>query len=259
MSGRLKAMFLVGAFAVVAATATGVVAHPVGRIVGSARNDVLKGTPRSDILVGHGGNDRLFGLAGDDVLSGGPGRDLLVGGPGKDQLRCGRGKDIARVDRKDKVGSDCEVVKGLPSAEPPPPPAQTNPPSTAHVLPGRYCGLTNQGKSVCITVASNPARVTTYSLSAEVDCGTAMATFSFATSGPGRIQSDLTFSRSADEELADRTFVKRITVAWEISGRFDTGGNVAGTFFLKRASFDTNGTRLNCASTPTVWKAKLEM
>jgi hypothetical protein len=226
--------------------------------VGSARNDVLRGTPRADILDGRGGNDRLFGLAGNDVLSGGPGRDLLVGGPGKDRLRCGPGKDIARADNNDKVGSDCEVLKGLPSPEPPPtPPTQTNPPPMPHARPGRYCGLTNQGKSICVTVASNSGRVTTYSLGAEVDCGTAMATFSFGTTGPGPIQSDLTFSRSADEELPDRTFVKNITVSWEIRGRFDTEGNVAGTFFLKRASFDTSGTHLSCTSTSTAWKAKL--
>jgi len=83
-------------------------------IGGSARNDVLRGTAAADVINGKAGNDTLSGLGGNDVLLGGAGNDRLVGGPGADTLNCGPGKDTAVVDRLDKVGASCEVVKGLP-------------------------------------------------------------------------------------------------------------------------------------------------
>jgi hypothetical protein len=258
ISGHGRWMLVVGLIAGVALTASGVWAQTTRRIVGGARNDVLRGTATADILEGRGGNDKLLGLAGNDVLSGGPGQDTLVGGPGRDTLRCGRGKDVARADAKDIVSADCEVLKGLPSDEPaPPPPTETSPPPAAHALPGRYCGFTNQGKSICVTVAPDSSRVTTYRLSAVVDCSSEKGTFSFVTFGPGPIQPDLGFSRSADEARPDTTDLKSITVSWEISGKFDTTGKVTGTFFLKRVSFDANGKHSDCASTPTAWQARL--
>jgi len=101
-------------------------------IPGGAGNDTLRGTARADSLYGKGGNDRLLGLAGNDLLVGGPGNDRLTGGPGGDRLSCGRGRDTANADAKDRVGSDCESVNGIPKPtpepepkpepEPPPPP-----------------------------------------------------------------------------------------------------------------------------------------
>jgi RTX calcium-binding nonapeptide repeat (4 copies)/Alpha/beta hydrolase family len=116
-------------------------------ITGGPRNDTLRGTPRDDKLYGRGGDDRLFGLAGNDllvggpgndVLTGGPGSDLLVGGPGNDvltggpgsdRLSCGRGRDTAIADAKDRVGSDCESVKGIPKPTPQPEPTPEPTPS----------------------------------------------------------------------------------------------------------------------------------
>jgi RTX calcium-binding nonapeptide repeat (4 copies) len=232
------------------------------RIVGTARNDILRGTAHADVLDGRGGNDRLLGLAGNDILVGGSGRDVLIGGPGGDKLRCGSGKDVARADGKDVVASDCETVTGVPpTTEPPPtetnPPPAGPPPPAGHALPGRYCGFTNQGKSICVTVAPDSSRVTTYRLGAAVTCGSETGTFSFVTFGPGPIQTDLAFSRSADETRPDSTDLTNIKVSWEISGKFDTKGNVTGTFFLKQATFDVNGTHSTCTGTPTSWEAKL--
>jgi Ca2+-binding RTX toxin-like protein len=78
-------------------------------IVGTPKNDVLRGTKKADKLLGKGGNDKLLGLAGND---------LLDGGSGADTLKCGPGRDTAVADAADKVGPDCETVKGsaLPSA-----------------------------------------------------------------------------------------------------------------------------------------------
>ena len=46
-------------------------------VVGSAKNDALRGGNQNDTLVGAGGNDRFTGLGGNDVLSGGPGKDTV--------------------------------------------------------------------------------------------------------------------------------------------------------------------------------------
>jgi hypothetical protein len=247
---------VLGLVAFGAVMAAGVWARGDGRIVGTARNDVLRGTPKADILVGRAGNDRLLGLAGNDLLIGGPGRDRLVGGPGKDRLRCGAGKDSAKADVKDTVAADCEVVTGLPEPEPPPPTEPPPPPPAPQsAVPGRYCGYTNQGKIICVTVSPNSGRITGYALSSEVDCGSAKRTFSFARPGPTPILSDLTFSQTYDGALPDRTTLKNITVAFEVTGKFDTSGNVTGTFWLKRLSFDSGGSRSDCTAAPTAWQA----
>ncbi len=102
-------------------------------IRGTVGNDTLRGGAKADRLDGKGGNDKLFGAAGSDVLLGGAGNDLLVGGAGADSLTCGPGKDTARGDVQDKINTDCEIVKGVPSAEPPPPP----PPHAAAPSPSR--------------------------------------------------------------------------------------------------------------------------
>ena len=85
-------------------------------INGTAGNDTLRGGAAADKLTGKAGNDKLFGGGGNDVLAGGGGNDLLVGGPGADKLSCGAGQDTARGDAKDKIATDCEVVKGVPTA-----------------------------------------------------------------------------------------------------------------------------------------------
>ena len=253
-------MLLTGLVGVLAVAATAVWAQTAVRRVGDAHANVLRGTAKADILDGRGGNDRLFGFAGNDVLIGGPGRDTLVGGPGSDRLRCGPGRDVAKADAKDVVAADCEVVTGLPSTTTTtttePPPTQTNPPA-AHARPGRYCGYTNEGKIICVTVAPSSERVTGYSLGAVVDCGSTIRTFSFAPGGTAPILADLTFSRSASHALQDRTNLKNITVSYDINGKFDTVGNVNGSLFLKRVSFDSNGTHSDCTGKPTAWQAKL--
>jgi chitodextrinase len=90
--------------------------------LGTAHSDVIHGTARRDILRGLAGNDVLYSFAGNDVLSGGPGRDRLLAGPGsdvvhaddgaRDVISCGPGRDLAYADRADRVGRDCERVRG---------------------------------------------------------------------------------------------------------------------------------------------------
>jgi Ca2+-binding RTX toxin-like protein len=58
-------------------------------IVGTNRNDVLRGNSRDNVLVGGTGNDSLQGGAGRDLLAGGTGIDSLTGEAGEDVLVAG--------------------------------------------------------------------------------------------------------------------------------------------------------------------------
>jgi RTX calcium-binding nonapeptide repeat (4 copies) len=85
---------------------------PLKRIIGTQAANVLRGTASPDFIDGRAGNDVLYGFAGND---------RLIGGKGVDEIHCGRGRDIVWRDADDdKVGRDCELVRG---ARPPPPPA----------------------------------------------------------------------------------------------------------------------------------------
>ncbi len=113
----------------VSAESSGVVALPLGPILGGPRADLLVGTSHSDSIRGFAGSDVLVGLGGPDELRGGRGRDVLRAGPGRDFLfgaggadrfaardgfsdtiSCGGRFDAVRADYKDDVASDCERV-----------------------------------------------------------------------------------------------------------------------------------------------------
>ena len=55
-------------------------------IIGTARNDDLRGTNNADVIVGAAGNDDLQGRGGDDYLDGGKGNDVVRGGAGEDRI-----------------------------------------------------------------------------------------------------------------------------------------------------------------------------
>jgi Ca2+-binding RTX toxin-like protein len=65
----------------------------VANIVGSEKNDKLKGSKFPDVIAGLGGKDKIKGVKGNDRLCGGKGKDKLKGGPGKDKLLGQGGKD----------------------------------------------------------------------------------------------------------------------------------------------------------------------
>jgi hypothetical protein len=236
----------------------GVWAGTTARIVGTSKNDVLKGTSRSDAISGLAGNDTLQGLAGNDVLSGGPGNDKLVGGRGRDQLRCGAGRDTAVADRADNVGSDCEVVKGLPAPpapEPPaPPPPPPPPPAGPQAVAGHYCGFTNQGKSICFDVTAG--RVGNFETTSDVTCGDRVFTVALGFGGPTTIQPDLTFSYAYNGELTTDDPELKVTTSYAVSGKLDTAGNATGSLNLSRLSFDYRGVHVDCAAAPYAWQAR---
>ena len=82
-------------------------------IIGTEKNDRLRGTNGTDVILGLGGNDRILGKDGDDCLIGGDGNDRIIGGngndiifgnDGKDRLHGGKGNDIISAgDGKDRI------------------------------------------------------------------------------------------------------------------------------------------------------------
>ena len=63
------------------------------KLVGTPRNDRLKGGKNNDTIEGKAGNDTLLGQGGNDNLKGQQGSDLLLGGAGFDTLHGGAGRD----------------------------------------------------------------------------------------------------------------------------------------------------------------------
>ena len=242
----------------------GVSASAVKTINGTPKNDVLRGTVGADTINGKAGNDKLFGNAGSDTLVGGSGNDLLVGGPGKDRLRCGGGRDTASADATDTVGSDCEVVRGLPATAPPPAPAPTPPPPPPPApgpaaKGGHYCGFTNQGKSICFDVAGSSAAH--FETTSDVDCGSVgiLTDVGLSFSGSAPIQPDLSFSFSYNGPLTTSgdSVITNLSTNYTVSGKLDTAGNATGTLNLNRFSFDYQGTHYDCAAAGYGWEAKV--
>jgi hypothetical protein len=237
-------------------------ASAVRTINGTPKNDVLRGTRGADTINGRAGNDRILGNAGNDTLVGGSGNDVLVGGPGKDKLRCGGGRDTATADATDTVGSDCEVVKGLPATAPPseptPPPPATPPPAAPTAKAGHYCGFTNQGKSICFDVTGTSAA--NFATTSDVDCGdVGVPDLGLSFGGSTRIQSDLsfTFSYSGPLQTGSGSSITNVSTSYSVTGKLDTAGNATGTLNLNRFSFDYKGTHYDCAAAGYGWQAKL--
>jgi Ca2+-binding RTX toxin-like protein len=260
-SGRAGRRLAGGLTVVVGALATFVVASAfAANIQGTAKSDTLRGTAKADKLYGRGGDDRLFGLAGNDYLAGGPGRDVLTGGPGADVLSCGLGRDTAAADAADKVGPDCEVVRGRaqpsptptptpPTATPTPTPTPTPAPPPPGALVGRYCGFTDSGGGICfdITQSGSLQSFTNARFEQTTDCQ------------PGsRFRLTITFTGQRPVNAANLTFQYDVTAGElagsQIAGQLDTQGNARGTLVMK-ANFDYQSTRYSCES-KTNWTAK---
>jgi len=258
-----KFAFIAAVLVLTGTLVAGVSASAVRTINGTAKNDVLRGTAGADTINGKAGNDKLFGNAGNDTLVGGSGNDLLVGGPGKDRLRCGAGRDRASADATDTVGSDCEVVTGLPATAPPPattpPPATPPPPAGPTAKAGHYCGFTNQGKSICFDV--NGGTTANFATTSDVDCGSVgiLEDVGLSFSGATPIQPDLSFSFSFNGPLQTDSGspITNASTSYTVTGKLDTAGNATGTLNLNRFSFDYQGTHYDCAAAGYGWQAKV--
>ncbi len=61
------------------------------KIVGTDKDDQLRGTPGRDVIWGGLGDDTIIGSLGNDLICGGPGADLIHGGRGNDTVDGGAG------------------------------------------------------------------------------------------------------------------------------------------------------------------------
>ena len=139
-----------------------------------------------------------------------------------------------------------------PAPTPPPPPAAPAP------LPGHYCGLSNEGKSICFDVTSQPA-VANLVTESVATCGNGgQGTITLTISQPVPVvQPGLTMSYSFSSALPDSGGDTNISIAYAISATFDTAGNATGTIVLTHLSFDEGGTHYDCAGDPRTWTARL--
>lgn len=82
-------------------------------IVGTRKNDTLRGGEGDDLLQGLNGKDWLLGGAGNDRLEGGVGNDILHGGQGGDILIGGAGRDLYLWDFGDiEAGTADQLMDG---------------------------------------------------------------------------------------------------------------------------------------------------
>ena len=217
-------------------------------IVGTPRNDVLRGTANADRLLGKGGNDRLFGLAGNDYLDGGAGVDRYVCGPGRDTV-------VAAV--AEVVAADCEIVKRVGGAPPPaatPPPPTTTPtppppaPPTPLAKPGFFGGFMSTGGSVRFVVAADGLSFSEFEFGYEAPCqpGGRLTGAGVVYRGTIRIAPDRTFSADGETEGLKVKF----------NGAFDAAGTSASGRFQVHTSLDQDGVHYECDSGGADWSAK---
>lgn len=259
MNGRKRSTLA----ASVACVALLVLAATVGAatIKGTAGNDTLRGGAAADKLEGKGGNDKLYGLAGNDALIGGAGNDLLVGGPGADRLTCGAGNDTARGDAQDRIGADCEVVKGVPTAAPPPPqpPAPPAPPPVAPATAGNYQGQTQNGNFVFFTVSPNRTFTGLRINDLPAPCNGGLTLTGGEDFGDNvfTIRDDGTFAAAGSWDGSSVSGDVEFT-HWDgrIAGRFDTATSVTGTIVMNYG-LKYQGTAYQCSSGEISWTATL--
>ena len=71
---------------------------PLNVIVGTPRNDTLRGTAEGDMITGDTGHDRIYGYDGNDVIDADGGNDRAYGGDGNDTIDGGSGNDYVYGD-----------------------------------------------------------------------------------------------------------------------------------------------------------------
>jgi hypothetical protein len=173
---------------------------------------------------------------------------------------------LALVVRKGKTVARSATAlvtwKGAQTAPPPaPPPAPTPPPPPApSAAAGHYCGLTNEGKSICFDVTAAPtSAVRNLKTESIANCGDGSSwiwTLSF--SAPVSIlQPGLTMSYQYSGPLPDFEGTTNVQVSYSVNATFDTAGNASGTIVLTHVSWDSGGTHYDCAGDPRTWNGRL--
>lgn len=75
-------------------------------LVGTARDDTIRGTQKAEIIKGLAGKDEIYARGGADVVKGGPDNDrIVVARDGsRDDVSCGKGRnDTVVADPNDRI------------------------------------------------------------------------------------------------------------------------------------------------------------
>ena len=113
MRTALLVLFVVLPLAVGVSTTEATARHPLCRGPGK----IIVGTPRDDVLRGTRGRDSICGLGGDDVIYGRGGNDVLLGGTGINVLWGGRGVDLVDYSaRESRIVVELDAGAGSVSA-----------------------------------------------------------------------------------------------------------------------------------------------
>ena len=150
------------------------------------------------------------------------------------------------------------VAWARPSPAPAPAPIPAPPPPAPSPAAGHYCGLTNEGKSICFDVGAG-ATISNLRTESIVNCGDGSRwiwTFSF--DGPDKIQQPaLTFAKTQTGSVPDSPGATGLTITYSVAATFDTAGNANGTISLSHASWDGGGKHYDCGGDPRTWTARL--
>ena len=158
------------------------------------------------------------------------------------------------------VGRSAVVTIAWKAAPPPPPPPPPPTPQPA-ALAGHYCGLSNEGKSICFDVTPQAAPQVVQNVVTEsiVICGDGSGwIWTLRSHAPISILTPgLTYTYSFSGPQPNPSGVTNLNLNYTISGTFDTAGNISGTIYLSHASWDEGGTHYDCAGDPRTWTARL--
>jgi hypothetical protein len=148
-----------------------------------------------------------------------------------------------------------------PPAPAPPTPPPPPPPAPAPSAPaGHYCGLTDEGKSICFDVSAAPQAVMSDMRTESIaNCGDGSSwvwTLSFS-SPVSILQPGLTASYQYTGSLPDFSDATHVQVSYDVHATFDTAGNATGTLTLNHVSWDQSGTHYDCSGVARPWHARL--
>ena len=130
---------------------------------------------------------------------------------------------------------------------------RTPPPAAAA---GRYCGFTDEGKSICfdVTADQHVANLRTESIVTCLDATKWLWTLAFSV--PDRLQ-QLGFSYSYTGPLAADPVDENISATYTVSGTFDTAGNASGRIGLTHITWNALGLHYDCGGAGRTWTARL--
>jgi hypothetical protein len=133
--------------------------------------------------------------------------------------------------------------------------AVTPPPALPLVRTGRYCGFTVQGPGICLT-ATPDGWVANTVMGGNIRCfspDSAVFKISYQYDGLIVIRSDLTFHA----ELTKIPLDGGGSMAFRITGKFDTNGGATGSGGFTSVSLFRNGKLYSCRGAVSTWSAQL--